>query len=260
MRAKSACTVLLFVATAIFLTLPPTLGCSKRAQPSSKPEEKPVVLDEGSTTNEPEYFVDDQGRVIYKDSRTSAQGQPERDSHLAPVFAGSQRIHPAGEDPALRESYITHAPFEAIKGFYVVYLASGRVSLDKPVPAEESIVNTIDSKDSDGRRQSALFVNDSGPEGGGPRGGMKVMLKEFPAQHAVQIVLTTLEATPPGLSPLGVFVTPEQAQQWADEYRKQQEEEESKRAEAEESAVEPPVADAKDPDSTSDSGSEEGAN
>ncbi len=239
------------------------LGCSKRAQPSSKPQEKPVVLDEGSTTNEPEYFVDDQGRVIYKDSRTSAQGQSERDSHLAPVFAGSQRIHPAGEDPALRESYITHAPFEAIKEFYIMYLATGRMSVDEAVPAEESIVNTIDSKDSDGRCQSALFVNDSGPGGGGPRAGMKVMLKEFPAQHAVQIVLTTLEATPPGLSPMGVFVTPEQAQQWADEYRKQQEEEEHKRAEAEESAVEPPVADgngdAKDPDSTSDSGSEEGA-
>ncbi len=232
-------------------------ACTKPAEPPEKDiDEEPIVLEEGSTSQEPEYYIDEEGRVIYSDSRSRLGDDDTRDPAFPPVFVGSQRIYPAGEDPALRESYITKAPYEAIEKFYSDYLNYGEISPDEESVNDEIFVNTINTTDEDGRRQTALFVNESGVGGGGPRGGMKVMLKEFPVQHAVQIVLTTLEATPMGINPMGVYVTPEEIEELSDDYVKQQEEYERRRAEVEESAVDPPVAES---DSDSDDENDEEA-
>jgi hypothetical protein len=211
-------------ARAVFLSLSLVIlaalaasGCSRPARTPEGAGEEPIVLEQGSTADEPDYFVNEDGEVIYRDSRTTleSESEGEQSANLPPVFPGAQRIYPSGDDPHLRRSYLTRAPFEAVSRFYEVWLARG----DAPDQAdeaeedgEETIVNSITSVE-DGRRQTTFFVND----GDGPRGGMKVILQEYPAQHTVQIVLTTLSATPVGLNPIGTYVTPEEVQQWADE-------------------------------------------
>ncbi len=232
----------------IIISLPALTGCSA---PSPDPgvEDEPQLLEQGYVTRDPEYIVDEDGTVYYSDSRTSVENGAENDRNplLAPPFPGAQRYYPSGENTPDRESYITRAPYEAIEQFYRHYLATGS---EDPSGGEqpENPVNSILSKDEDERRQTALFVNDAD----GERGGMKVMLKDFPVQDAVQIILTTLDATPTGLSPTGVYVTSEQVQIWADEYETQQDEYEARRAEAEEQAVDAEVIDGGDTESDTD--------
>ena len=161
--------------------------------------------------------MDEDGRVVYLDSRTPLEQEQdetatEEDSSeeqelidAIAVFPGAQRIHPAGENPELRKSFITRAPMDAVESFYNDFLAYGVAEPDSAQGEPENMVNSISSVD-DNRRQTTLFVN---PESG-ERGAMKVLLKEFPAQHAVQIVHTTLYATPSGLDPVGMYVTPEE--------------------------------------------------
>ena len=189
-------------------------GCTRPSGQTDQPAEEPVVLEEGSTSEDVGYYIDEEGRLIYTDRRDVAGEDLENAEGivLPPVFPGAQRIHPAGEDPTLRKSYITRAPFEAVDQFYTEFLTYGDAGADAETSDEEIFVNSITSVDED-RRQTTLFVNESD----GPRGGLKVILKEFPSQHAVQIVLTTLFATPTGLQPVGSYVTPEEVAQWAEE-------------------------------------------
>jgi len=74
-------------------------------------------LKKGSVSKDPGYYVDESGRVIYTDSREKVgdSGVSERNPGFLPLFPGSQRIYPAGENSDLRESYITRAPIEAIQ-------------------------------------------------------------------------------------------------------------------------------------------------
>ena len=204
------------------LTVAVVHGCARRGSAPGESREEPVVLEEGSTADQPGYYIDEDGRVVYRESRTSPEGGGEAGESVIdaiPLFPGVQRIYPSGEDSNLRRSYLTRAPIDAIDQFYNNYLAYGEAEPDADMTEPESFVNSITSTE-DGRRQTTLFVNESD----GPRGGMKVMLKEFPAQHAVQIILTTLDATPTGLNPIGFYITPEQAQQWAEQSAARQEE------------------------------------
>jgi len=206
-------------------------GCTKPASETTTEAEESVVLDEGSTSRDPEYFIDDEGRVIYTDSRSTIEtGEEEIDGNLAPVFPGSQRIHPAGEDETQRRSYITRARYEAVEYYYNRYLATGITDPEEEAGEAENLVNTIASTGEEGNRQTAIFVNDND----GPRGGMKVMLKEFPQLDMVQIVVTTLEATPMGLNPVGMYITPEEMEELTEEYDRAQEEIERRRQELEE--------------------------
>jgi len=236
MKMKAAIAASLMILLLIGCTNPTGRTADTEMQP-----EEPVVLEEGSTDDGPGYFVTDDGTVIYEDSRTRLPGQEtdsestnEADENAMPVFPGAQRIYPAGEDPEARQSYMTRAPIDAVAQFYNNYLAYGKTEFDDESSEEGINVNVVTSEE-DGRRQATLFVNESD----GPRGGMKVILKEYPAQHAVQIVHTTLDATPVGLNPIGTFVTPEEVAQWAEEYERQQEEIERRRQEAEGEAIDP---------------------
>jgi len=208
---------------AVLLSLSPVIlvalaasGCSRPARTPEGAGEEPIVLEQGSTADEPDFFVNEDGEVIYKDSRTTLgdESEDEQSANLPPVFPGAQRVYPSGDDPNLRRSYLTRAPFEAVSRFYEVWLARGDAADqadETEEDREETLVNSITSVE-DGRRQTTIFVND----GDGPRGGMKVILREYPAQHTVQIVLTTLSATPAGLNPIGTYVPPEEVQQWAE--------------------------------------------
>lgn len=200
----------------LLLDVPPLLcflACA--GSQGDRPEnQEPVVLEQGSTEQSPDYFVTDEGDVIYEDSRERVQGadpSAAQNPNFPPLFPGSQRIYPAKEDPALRKSYMTRAPFDAVERFYARFLAYGDEN-GVGEKEEPTAVNTVSMTD-DGRKSTTLFVN----EGDGPRGGMKVMLKEFPVQRAVQIVLTTLSATPPGLDPFGIYVSPEEVGEWAEQ-------------------------------------------
>jgi hypothetical protein len=238
----------LLIILLIIIPFPALTGCP---EPSADPgvEEESQLLEQGYVTRDPEYIVDEDGTVYYSDNRTSVENGAENDRNprLAPPFPGAQRYYPSGENTPDRESYITRAPYEAIEQYYRHYLATGS---EDPSGGEQpgNPVNSILSKDEDERRQTALFVNDSD----GERGGMKVMLKDFPAQDAVQIILTTLDATPTGLSPTGVYVTSEQVRIWAEEYESQQEEYETRRSEAEEQAVDAEVVEEADTESNTD--------
>lgn len=206
-------------------------GCSPERPIETESEDESVVVEEGSTADEPEYFVDEDGKVIYRDSRTSLEGEDseeaESETELSederlfneiPVFPGAQRIFPSGENQELRKSYITRASIDAVSRFYNNFLAYGEADIDTAEAEPENLVNTITSVEDD-RHQATLFVN---PDEG-PRGGMKVLLKEFPAQQAVQIVHTTLAATPAGLDPVGIYVTPEEVEEWVEQTEEERE-------------------------------------
>jgi len=216
----------LITAVAVILILVLSAGCKEPLDAvKSTVDEEAVVIDEGSVSKEREYYVDESGRVIYTDSREligeSGEVPVERDPSLPAIFMGAQRIYPSGEDAELRESYLTRASFEAIEQFYTAYLERGVLNPNDESTDNVCLLNSIASTDRDGRKQTALFVNyDNVPEGEpqtNARSGMKVLLKEFPDQHAVQIILTTLRETPLGFNPVGVWLTPEEAQQLADE-------------------------------------------
>ena len=191
-----------------------------------------VVLQEGTTGPNPGYFVSDKGEVVYTDNPSG-----DADKHnpaFPPLFPGSQRIYPANDNPQLRESYLTRAPLDAIMQFYNDFLDIRKTDYAQQNQLAENFaqVQSIELRDPEGRRQVALFVN----KDEGPRGGLKVMMKEFPVQHAVQIILTTVDATPPGLNPIGTYVTPEEVEQWAKEEAARQAEEQRRREEIERQA------------------------
>jgi len=202
-------------------------GCSK----------EPEVIGEGSTDDVGGHIIDDEGNVL----RTDPEGEfdPIRDHNpdFAPLFPGAQRVHPAGEDPSLREAYVTRAPFDAVVQFYEIWLGSGITLEPGEAPDEiEAVnpVNVLESVDGD-KRQTGLFVN----EGIKDRGGLKVMLKEFPGQNMVQIILTTVDATPPGLNPVGMWVSQEEIDEIAEEIEQEEQEYEERREEVESQVANP---------------------
>jgi len=240
-------------------------GCSSERPVETESEDEPVVLEEGSTADEPEYFVDEDGKVIYRDSRTSLEGEDseeaESETELSederlfneiPVFPGAQRIFPSGENQELRKSYITRASIDAVSRFYNNFLAYGEADVDTAEAEPENLVNTITSVEDD-RHQATLFVN---PDEGS-RGGMKVLLKEFPAQQAVQIVHTTLSATPAGLDPVGIYVSPEEVEEWIEQTEEENEEMERQRTEAEAEAIDPHESDDDEDGDSEESGEED---
>jgi hypothetical protein len=194
--------------------------------------EEPVVLDQGSTTS-PEF------------SNTESESH---DPSLAPIFPGAQKLNSSGEINETRESYITRAPYDAVEQYYADFLKYG-VTEPPEKPETEYTVNTIASRDENGRRQTAIWVNREE----GPNSGLKVMIKEYETQNAVQIILTNLDETPIGFNPVGMYLTPEELDAWLDEYNTQQAEHEAEREETEGQAVEPPVLD----DSQDESGAED---
>jgi len=212
-----------------------SLGCG--GQKKDKGAEEPVVLKEGKTEPAKDYYINDKGEIIYLDNPTGSENGESGQTNFPPIFPGSQQVFPANEDPKIRSNYITRAPFDAIKEFYTVYLEKGVAPGEEmPADAVKSIVNTVSTKAKDGSKKAlTLFVN----TGEGPRGGMKVILKEYPAQHTTQIVLTTLSAPVPGLDPYGYWASPEEVAQWAKEWEAKKAEEERKRKELEKSSTEP---------------------
>ncbi|MCK4719983.1 hypothetical protein KAU08_04970, partial [bacterium] len=126
----------------------------------------------------------------------------------------------------------------------------------EPEPDGEDVleynVNSIESMDSDGSRQTALWVN----SGDGPHGGLKVMIKEYSEHNAVQIILTTFLDTPPGLNPVGMWVSGEEAEALAEEYKERQAEIDARRREAENRAADTP-AESESEDETTDDGEDD---
>lgn len=223
--------VLIFMLSLALAILP---ACAK-PQPTETGQ-KSVILEEGSTRPNPDYFITDKGDIIYKSDPSGSPGLYKHNPNFPPVFEGAQRVFPSGENPEERESYLTLAPLQTVVDFYKNYLD---IRLSDPqnnekLPPDFAVVQMVESRDPDGRRQVALFVN----RDEGPRGGMKVLLKEFPAQKAVQIILTTLDATPPGLNPIGFWITPEEVQKWAEEEARRQAEQRALREKIEQMADE----------------------
>ncbi|HDS30164.1 MAG TPA: hypothetical protein ENN67_03885 [Firmicutes bacterium] len=185
-------------------------GCQGNSSIGTETADEPVVLAQGSTDDVPGYVITDTGEVIYRDSRHRLEN-PE-DGHnpdFPPVFPGAQRIFPPNENPSERENYITRAPFEAIEIYYENFLGFGDPELPSLPEGEESVhVQTMKMLDRDGHRSTAMYLNKQS----GPRGGLKVLIKDFPDHNGVQIVLTTLDASPVGINPFGYFLTPEEAE------------------------------------------------
>jgi hypothetical protein len=208
-------------------------ACTRPPQ-TEEPAQESTILQEGSTQPNPDYFVSDTGEVIYKGNPSGADD--EHDPSFPVIFTGSQRIYPANDDPKLRESYLTDSPIDQVRLFYQQYLDIRTTDYVKThdLAQDFAVVQSIEFRDPDGRRQVALYVN----KNEGPRGGQKVLMQEFPSQHAVQIILTTLDATPPGLNPMGYWITPEEVEEYRRQAAQQQEEEQRKRDEAERSANE----------------------
>jgi hypothetical protein len=200
------------IAVGIFLA-----GCSNPAKPPAS--EEPVVIEQGSTV-QPDIASD-----------------PSHDPDLAPIFPGAQKLPRSADSDDQRESYITRAPYALVEQYYTEFFKYGEAQ-PAEIPATTYNVNTIFSRDTDGRRQTALWVN---PDDG-PNGGLKVLLKEYETQSAVQIILTDLAETPPGISPVGMYLTPEEMDAYLDDYNRQQAEIEAQRQETESNAIEPPVA------------------
>lgn len=209
-----------------------TISCMK---PTVKDEgQKSVILEEGATKVNPDYFVSESGEVIYKGNPS---GEPEvHQSKFPPVYPNAQRIYPANDNPQERESYLIKAPLDDIRKYYEDYLdyRKTKEGAEKKLADNFAVVQTIELKDKDGRRQIALFVN----KNEGSRGGMKVMLKEFPQEGAVQIVLTTLDASPGGLNPIGVYVSPEEVKEWVKQEEARKAEDKKRREEIKKQADE----------------------
>lgn len=208
-------------------------GCVKPDAERPGAADEPIILEQGSTTR-PDLFSND--------------NESPHNPNLAPIFPGSQKINPGEGSVDYRESYITRAPLDAVERFYTEFFMG-----DDPGNVEESEteinLNSITSRDNDGRRQTALWLNQED----GSNGGLKVLLKEYESQQAVQIILTNLDETPPGLNPVGMYLTQEEMDAWLDEYSRLQEEFGDIREEMESQAVDPPVADELPEDSADES-------
>lgn len=220
-------------AVVILVALLLSVACTRPPQ-TEEPTQKSTILQEGSTQPNPDYFVSDTGEIIYKGNPSGSND--EHDPTFPVVFAGSQRIYPANDDPKLRESYLTTANLDQVSLFYNQYLDIRNTDYAKTHDLAENfaVVQSIEYKDPDGRRQVAMYVN----KAEGPRGGQKVLLKEFPSQHAVQIVLTSVDATPPGMNPVGYWITPEEVEEYRQQAAERAAEEQRKKDEAEQRANE----------------------
>lgn len=206
---------LIYILIPILLTVLATPACKGR-QNALPPGEEPSVIEEGTSPETRDYYVNEDGEIIYNDSRErleqSADGAEELPTWpMPPLFPGAQRIFPADEDARYRRSFITRAPLDAIEQYYTEYLETGKHG-DGEEDAEAQTINSITFRDEDGRRSVTMFLN----ENQGDRGGMKIMIKEFPAHQSVEIIFTNLTAAP-WSSALGYFATPEEVQQWAEE-------------------------------------------
>ncbi len=227
------------------------VGCNAPPDEPSGTDEEPVVLEEGSAEQPTRGFVDDNGSPIYNEAD---ERESSHNPDLAPIFPGAQKINVPGGSNEYRESYITRAPYMAIEQYYHDFL-----KYVEQEPNEEDVleynVNSIESQDSDGSRQTALWVN----SGDGPHGGLKVMIKEYSGHNAVQIILTTLLDTPPGMNPVGMWVSGEEAETLAEEYKIRQAEIDARRQEAENRAVNenPEETDSESEDETTDDGEDD---
>lgn len=210
------------------------VGCNAPPDEPTGTDEEPVVLEEGSVEQPTQDYIDDNGSPI---SNEPGDQESTHDPDLAPIFPGAQKINlPRGSNEH-RESYITRAPYLDIEQYYHDFLMYVELEPDEDVL--EYNVNSIESQDNDGGRQTALWVN----SGDGPHGGLKVMIKEYSGHNAVQIILTTLLDTPPGISPVGMWVSPEEAEVLAEEYRVRQAEIDARRREIESRVLNPPAED-----------------
>ncbi len=226
-----------FLLTLSLLALVLLFGCEGQTADPGEPgaDGEPVLLEYGSTDGDT--IVTDTGEVIYTDSRTTL-GEHD-DSHnpdFPPVFPAAQRVFPTEEDPSERENYITRAPFDAVEVYYTNFMKFGIAETDNPDEFEsDAHVQTFNLTDEEGRKSTAMYVN----HGDGTRGGLKVMIKEFPAQQGVQIVLTTLAATPIGLNPFGYYLTPEEMDEMFERLEAEEAERARIQAEMEALAVDP---------------------
>jgi hypothetical protein len=230
---KNFLSIMFLITVAVgFLLL---VGCNAPPDEPSGTDEEPVVLEEGSVEQPTRGFVDDNGSPVYNEAD---ERESSHNPDLAPIFPGAQKINVPGESNEYRESYITRAPYMDIEQYYHEFLM-----YVEPEPDGEDVleynVNSIESQDNDGSRQTALWVN----SGDGPHGGLKVMIKEYSGHNAVQIILTTLLDTPLGLNPVGMWVSPEEAEALAEEYKIRQAEIDARRREAENRAADTPAED-----------------
>lgn len=245
-----------FLLTLSLFALVLIFGCEGRTDVSKEPgaDEEPVLLEYGSTDGDA--IVTDTGEVIFTDTRTTlGEIDESHNPDFPPVFPAAQRVFPAEENPSERENYITRAPFDAVEIYYTNFMKFGIAEPDDPDELESDMyVQTFNMADEEGRKSTAMYLNN----GDGPRGGLKVMIKEFPAQQGVQIVLTTLAAVPIGLNPFGYYLSPEEM----DEMFEQMEAEEAERAriqaEMEALAVDPERSDEDTESGDSDDEGEEG--
>ena len=79
-----------------------TVGCVRPKTPEST--QPSTIPQEGSTPLNTDYFVNDKGEVIYNTDTTGAAG--DHNPSFPPLFEGAQRIFPADDNPAQRESYL----------------------------------------------------------------------------------------------------------------------------------------------------------
>ena len=213
------------------ITLIFSVGCNRHPKTPATGQQS-TVISEGTTPPNPGYYTNEKGEVIYTGPRTADEGQ--HNPAFPEIYPGSNRVWPAKDDPKARESYLIHADLQAIEDFYTNYLdiRKSDPSQSGGLTDKQGLVQSIDYRDKEGKRQAAMFVN----KGEGPRGGMKVMLKEYPEQQAVQIILTDVDSTPPGINPIGQYVSPEEVQEWAKEKAAQDEEKKREREQAEQQA------------------------
>lgn len=214
------------------------VGCNAPPDKVQDLVDEPVVLDEGSAVQPGYSESDENGSQVRTDGTRPGDQESTHDSDLAPIFPGAQKISLPGGSNEYRESYITRAPYLDIEQYYHDFLKYVELEPDGEHVLEYN-VNSIESQDSDGSRRTALWVN----SGDGPHGGLKVMIKEYSGHNAVQIILTTLVDTPSGMNPVGMWVSLEEAEALAEEYKVRQAEIDARRREIESRAVNPPAED-----------------
>lgn len=213
------------------------IGCNAPPDEVQDSVDEPVVLEEGSSVQPGYSESDENGPQVQTDGTRPDNRESSHNPDLAPIFPGAQKINVPGGSNEYRESYITRAPYLDIEQYYHDFLMY--IELDPEEDVLEYNVNSIESQDSDGSRQTALWVN----SGDGPHGGLKVMIKEYSGHNAVQIILTTLLDTPPGLNPVGMWLSSAEAEALAEVYKIRQAEIDARRREIESRAVNPPAED-----------------
>lgn len=204
-------------------------ACSSQVADIPAESAESVVLQEESTPVNPDYYVDENGQIVYMDEKDGS-GESTVNSLIAsiPVFIGAQRVYPADEDPNRRISYITGADLDTVRTFYQNYLETGDPSGESDISEDDKlIVQSIELKD-EGRKAVTLFLNNDAPR----RGGVKIQLIDYPSQRIVQIVHTSLDSTP-WQQTMGYWASAEEIQEWLEGSRAAEEEARIQREEAE---------------------------